>query len=645
MTASVLPRGHFLRIGSSDPDQDGDDDSTPQGDTDHDWWSTDGRPMRSQAASGLPQIQQVTDPNNAPDPQGDELPAGVAFPLSEAFGAQWATSPEGAQPRAGGQATAATLTPGTARILGHSDAMAGRHPQHKESFQHSKIQHGRYLEGYNETAGLIHGLVGRAAMSASEYETLTGRRDLHSSYLAAYAKGRQMNTTPQGIYRADDEGQATASRHVADAWSQPRRTTDDINAPYNSQATTPDPASQNMSPESGDYAAGRSAGAADRARGDRPAFADNSSGVSPYVKGYAEGFGGASSPQSPLDAPASMGGDSGQAMNTGEAQRAFEVSRAPRTARLRRASASFAPQALMSDTDFRKGYLFAAKWRQGQRLAGVGSPSFEAGLYAGMTDSPRSQAAWSAAHRRMGSRHPQLTRRMRLHASFTAKQMSRGAGLGRRGAYLVTRAGTTTDLVTDGPGTSPDPMGSTPINGPGTPPPMAGLSDPAASGGAPPYQGTAPLPGGPVVPDDVMGAPQQAPQTSGAFTNTFSGNHPENATLAPVAPNDANGHGYSNRDAYAGDPHGTDRLAAFRSRVREGMRKMASSEIYDTDPDTGAWREGHPRERPRAGEAGAAYSHETDAADAQRERQRYQDHVPSDWERQRGYDIYGRSLQ
>jgi hypothetical protein len=637
MTASVLPRGHFLRSGARDPDQDGDDDSTPQGDTDHDWWSADGRPMRSQAASALPQIQQVTDPNNAPDPQGDQLPDGVAFPLNEAFGTQWVTSPGGAQPRAGGQATArASLNPDAARIMGHSDAMAGRQPQHKESFGHSKIQHGRYLGGYNETAGLIHGLVGRAAMSPREYENLTGRPDLHSSYLAAYARGRQMNSTPQGIYRADDEGQSTASRHVADAWSQPRRTTDDVNPPYNSQATTPDPRSQNTGPGASDYAAGKSAGAADRARGDRPAFADNSSGVSPYVKGYAEGFGGAQSPQGPPDVPASMGGDSGQAMNAGEAQRSFEVARAPRTARLRM-SASFAPRSLMGDPDFRKGYLFAAKWRQGQRVAGVGSPSFEAGLYSGITDSARaSQSAWMAAHRRLGARHPQLARRMQLHSSFTAKLIGKG-GLASRGAYLVTRAGTTTDLVTDGPGTSPDPMGSTPLNGPGAPPPMAGLSDPAASGGSPPYQGAAPLPGGPVVPDDVMGTPQQSPQASGPFTNTFSGDHQENVTLAPVAPNDADGRGYSNREAYDGDPHGTDRLAAFRVTVREGMRKMAaSSEVYDIDPD--ARREGHPRERPRTGEAGASPSpYPAPSAEPG-------GHIPSDWERQRGYDVYGRAL-
>ena len=645
METSILPRGHFLRMAVFDPDRDGDDDSTPKGDTDHDWWSADGRPLRAQGASSLPQIQQVTDPNNAPDPQGDELPAGVMFPLNDAFGAQWETSPQGAQPRSGESIQAqayATLPPNAARLLGQSDAMAGRQPQHKESFGHSTIQHGRYLGGFNETAGLIHGLVGRAAMSASEYANLTGRGDLHSDYLASYARGRQMHSNPSQLYRADDEGQVTASRRVADAWSQPRATTDDFNAPYNSQATTPDPRSQNMSPDAADYSAGKSAGAADRARGDRPAFADNSSGVSPYVKGYAEGFGGAASPAGPQDVPASMGGDSGQAMNAGEAQRAFEVARAPRTARLRRVSAAFAPQSLMSDPDFRKGYLFATKWRPGQRVAGVGSPSFEAGLYSGMTDSPHpSQSAWMTAHQRLGAKRPQLTRRMRLHASFTAKLISEG-GLASRGAYLVTRAGTSTDLITDGPGTSPDPMGSTPLNGPGAPPPMAGLSDPAASGGSPPYQGAAPLPGGPVVPDDVMGQPQQAPQPSGPFTNTFSGNHPENASLAPVAPNNADQRGYSNREAYDGDPHGNDRLAAFQARVREGMRKMASSEVYDTDPDTGAWREGHPREdRSRYGEPGNGYDPGRDAREAH---PNASSHTPADWEIQRGYDIYGRAL-
>jgi hypothetical protein len=175
------------------------------------------------------------------------------------------------------------------------------------------------------------------------------------------------------------------------------------------------------------------------------------------------------------------------------------------------------------------------------------------------------QAAWVTAHWNASADHPQTGRRIALHRSFTRKQ-------GAKGVYVT--AGTSTDLITDGPGTSPDPMGSTPLNGPGAPPPMGGLSDPAAAGGAPPYQGAPPLPGGPVVPDDVMGRPQQQPQPDGPTVQTFSGMHPENVTLAPVAPNKADQSGYTNTDAYKGDPHANGRLAAFRGRVQAGLAAM-----------------------------------------------------------------------
>jgi hypothetical protein len=563
-------------VTASDPDGDGDDDSTPQGDTDHDWWSADGRPMRSQAASGLPQVEQHTDPNNQPVPEDDELPVGVAFPLgdnspSSTFRQEWSTGPDGPQPRT----AASGLAAGDAEALGKAAATRGEHPQHKQKFPHSAIQHGRYLSAWNETAGLMHGAVGRAAMSRSEYERHTGRGDLHPQYLAAYAQGRRMNSDSSALYRADDQGQATASlRRQADTWSQPHATTDDITPPFNSAATSPDPWSQNEA--GGDFQAGLSAGQSDLAAGERPLFADNSSGVSPYVKGYAQGYGGSQAPAGPQDVPRSMGGDSGQGANAQEAQRAFQVARASRTASLRRVSASFAPDALMRDPEFRKGYLFASKWRPTSRLAGKGSARFEAGLYAGMTDSaPVVQQAWAAAHGEQAYRHPDLARRLGLHASFSHKHAAR-TGAKCRGAYLVRQAGTSTDLVTDGPGTSPDPMGSTPLNGPGAPPPMGGLSDPAAAGGAPPYQGAPPLPGGPVVPDDVMGQPQQPPQPDGPTVQTFSGMHPENAQLAPVAPNSADQSGYTNRDAYRGDPRGNDRLAAFRRRVEAGLAQMGA---------------------------------------------------------------------
>jgi hypothetical protein len=141
---------------------------------------------------------------------------------------------------------------------------------------------------------------------------------------------------------------------------------------------------------------------------------------------------------------------------------------------------------------------------------------------------------------------------------------------GNRHYPLRLTAATTTDLITDGPGTSPDPMGSTPLNGPGTAPPMGGGEDPARAGGAPPYQQMEPAGHGPVAPDDIMGQPQQAPQQAGPFTQTFSGRHPENADLSPVAPNTAAQPGYENTDAYQGDPR-QQRAMAFRRKVQASL--------------------------------------------------------------------------
>lgn len=656
---------------ASDPDNDGDNDSTPQGDTDHDYWSTDGKPMSAQvegmrkgapfagyssfsecvaqnqdkrdpsaycgsiknkvegmyvqAASGLPQIQQHTDPNNQPAPEDDELPAGVAFPLGDnspasSFGQQWSTGPDGPQPRTGAKAG---MEEGLAEAMAHADVSNGRGARHQDDFGSNAKQHGKYLRAWNNLAGLVHGLTGRAAMSKDEYGKQTGRPDLHSHYLTAYAQGYARNHASEP--RADDEGQTTASlRTRADSWTAPHQTTDDYAPPFNSGQTSPEPWSQQ---QGGDFQAGVSAGQSDRTAGERPLFADNSSAVSPYVSGYAQGYGAAGGPSGPQDVPRSMGGDSGQGANAGEAQRAFQVARASRTASaqdpwkdardnlerqhdvrgghaisgapgdeqlegegtggrssatwktssLRRVSAAFAPDSLMDDPEFRKGYLFASRWQQGQRLAGKGSAPFEAGLYAGITDRPQAQRAWAAAHGEIAlRRHPELAERLGKHASFSHRHAALHGGQ-CRGAYLQAQAGTSTDLITDGPGTSPDPMGSTPLNGPGTVPEMAGGSQPARSGGAPPYQGAPPLPGGPVVSDDVMGQAQSAPHPSGPFTNTFSGDHQENAVLAPVADNEANQHGYSNADSYHGDPHGGDRvakLANFRQTVQANLVKM-----------------------------------------------------------------------
>ena len=198
-----------------------------------------------------------------------------------------------------------------------------------------------------------------------------------------------------------------------------------------------------------------------------------------------------------------------------------------------RVSAAFVPDRAVAKPDFVKGYLFARNWKTGRRLVTAGSAAFEAGVYAGITDNPGAQTAWVAAHRRAAARVPALAERLEAHRAFTTKYAARLDDAAVRGLYV--QSGTTVDLVTDGPGTSPDPMGSTPINGPGTPPPMGGLGDPAQPGGASPYQGAPPMPGGPVVPDDVMGKSQQEATPDGPPVTGFSGpgKDYQNTNLAP----------------------------------------------------------------------------------------------------------------
>ena len=300
-----------------------------------------------------------------------------------------------------------------------------------------------------------------------------------------------------------------------------------------------------------------------------------------------------------------------------------------RAAGLRPVSAAFLTRQAIRDPDFRKGYKFAARWQPGARLVAQGSAAFEAGLYAAISDRPGIQEAWAREHRRLSRRHPVLGARLDAHVSFTRKLALTDRGRYRvsgSGCYPVRRqavwaggeadcgheeawgghcgqascpnyanacpkhndvrpdarqrcnregqqrtAGTSVDLITDGPGTSPDPMGSTPLNGVGTPPPMGGGEDPARSGGPSPYQGAQPQGSGPVAPDDVLGRPQEPPQRSGPMTQTFSGRHPENADLAPAAPNTAGGPGYENTDAYQGDPQRYQQAMAFRRRVQASL--------------------------------------------------------------------------
>jgi hypothetical protein len=524
-----------------------------------------------EAASSLPTEHQVTDPNNVPTPQDDTFNTGVMFPIDPAFAEQWETGPEGAQPKGTAKEAAGrgmTPPPGAAAMFGRMDAMEGKRPHHKDHYPFSKIQHGNYLRGWNETAGLTHGMTGRAAMSAEDYADLTGRPDLHQHYLSHYALGRQpQGDEPDdkivGAYHAalrslagdsgtgvdpdsnrcsdcghlpgcscphhcDNDPEEPGVRKHADYMTRPHVTTDDGNPPYNSAETTPDvPGS--------DADAGRRAGVADAQAGERPAFADSSSQISPYVKAYADGYSSVHLPPAQPDTPGSLGDDSGQAMNANEAATAFQVSKASLQ---------------------RQGRDFTRAEREEDAKEGDALPDGKLPIK-NKTDLENAE-----------------------HLKGKVKGDSKAevdAYMDKEERKFGKTSATTVDLVTDGPGTSPDPMGSTPINGPGTPPRDGGRGNPARSGGAPPYQGAAPLPGGPVVSDDVMGQAQEPDQPDGPMPMGFSGAGEGygNQNLAPRAPNAADEPGYENAGAYDGDParYQNGKAAAFRQIVQGNLAK------------------------------------------------------------------------
>lgn len=175
-------------------------------------------------------------------------------------------------------------------------------------------------------------------------------------------------------------------------------------------------------------------------------------------------------------------------------------------------SAAFTAPIEAEHKDFVKGYRYAQRWTPGTALVTTGSAEFEAGLYAGITDNPAMQSPWTEAHRRTAKayRKPELMRRMALHRSFTQKVAAQGRRV--EGNYVQAEvnktAATSTDLDTMGPGSSPLPSGQTPINGPGEVPPLAGQTDAAAPGGPAPYNAAPPY-GSPVVPSG--GAPHGVP--------------------------------------------------------------------------------------------------------------------------------------
>jgi hypothetical protein len=292
-----------------------------------------------------------------------------------------------------------------------------------------------------------------------------------------------------------------ASRKTADTWQggdAPAAVPGGQTPVANSPATTPPRAN------SGDYDQGMRQGQQDAAKGDAPTFADASSGVSDFVRGYTQGYGAGQQPSGPQDVPSAMGGDNGQAQNAAEIAQRIEK---PLTMASLTVSASLVSKDVSSDAEFQRGYRYARSWKPGQDIVAVGSSGEEAGIYAGITDNPTAQKAWTTRHKAMAREHPELDTRLREHHLVTSNLQRRDEDVVVKGLYV--QGATSLDMDTMSPVTTPDPQGATPSEGPGTIPPLRGApGSPAAPGGPAPYNGVEPL-GQPVVPDPGIQQPER----------------------------------------------------------------------------------------------------------------------------------------
>lgn len=279
----------------------------------------------------------------------------------------------------------------------------------------------------------------------------------------------------------------------ADEWSQSGPQSHGPDA-ANSPFTTPEGTSGTFSQG---YAEGRSDWP-----NEAPTYADDSSSVPDFVRGHSEGYGDAAR-ENPVPGAAQPGDLPRGAGNPEAVTHASSLQTTAAKAPLQ-VSAAFTSPVEQADPDFTKAYRYATKWKPTTRLVTTGSASFEAGLYAGISDNPEHQDAWGNAHRVAARKfqNPGFLKRMSMHRSFTKKAAKRLDGFTVEGNYLRSQAATSSDLDTMVPGASPSPTGQTPINGPGTPPPLAGGADPAAPGGPSPYNGAEPFGAG-VVPSGV----------------------------------------------------------------------------------------------------------------------------------------------
>jgi len=390
-----------------------------------------------EAASTLDQIQQTTAPDGVTN-KPTPLPGDVMFP--------WTLGDENpqAQDAAPAQAAIEQVQDGAAPVADPKGPKQAALDEHGGGC----LSCGEPLSG---TGAIKCGECGVTNHRQEKYQTASkqGAAPFVSD------EGREGVTKQADMYGNSDTPHAVPQPNVA-----------------NNPATTPHPV---------DSAAD---GKEDASVGNAPTVSDGTK-YPQYADGFSSGV-----PEGEKSIPSAVGGDNGTGLGNPKA-----ASLTPKT------SALFVSVAAAENRDFKRGYAYASKWTPTTPLVKQGSAEFEAGIYAGISDNPAQQSAWTRAHRKWAGRegNEYLPRRIALHSSFTRRVASK---FDREmvGSYLMVEAATTEDLDTLDPSASPASDGSTPINGIGQPGPLDGQQDAAAPAGAAPYNGAEPF-GTPVVPN------------------------------------------------------------------------------------------------------------------------------------------------
>lgn len=380
-----------------------------------------------EAASGLDQIQQTSDPHDNPD-RNTPLPTQVMFP--------WLISPNQSNE---GDEDQDVPPSGAADVANSPNPYQGGRKQggnydptdDPSSWQHDKSAHpGGPSKGTPDDLfpnGVpIHGDLTEEQQAwldrgrkkgthktsvALQHEDLPPGETFHGTtkdlqpgdYLQASVHGYSLVKSVNGSHIQFDHGGSEsgypyrrAIHRPHDAKESSRKTADMYgNSDMPHQVPGPSPANTPATtPQAG---AGYEQGYQDAQQGARPTYADASSSAPPNVVQYTKGFqdGSAQRSSSPShDDPGSLG------------------------AAASRISDRFVKQGARQDPEFRKGYGFATKWAPGKPLVSLGSGEFEAGVFAGLMDRPKHQEAWVAAHRRQARKDQRFATRMQTYSRY-----------------------------------------------------------------------------------------------------------------------------------------------------------------------------------------------------------------------------------